>query len=240
MQSLSHVLSTDMPLWPRDPPFQLCDVASFPVDGYLLRQFSMGDHSGTHVNAPNCFIQEGIDVEQLVQERNVLSRIWDCIIIDVSAACRLNPAHLITWDEIAHILEPAFCVLRSRSAGCVFFYTGWSEWFWSRGSEAYVQNEFPGVSHSLAERLLREGIVCMGIDTHGIDGSANSSMSVNVLAAQAHVLVIECMALCQCHCVACEPSRTCRVVLAPMPIRGGTGCPIQVLRLDGSCHSGRS
>ena len=53
--SLSHPITARIPLWPRDPPVVFKDVACLEKDGYFLRRFSMGEHSATHMNAPNSF-----------------------------------------------------------------------------------------------------------------------------------------------------------------------------------------
>ena len=51
-----------MPIWPGDPAVVFTNVATFPNDGYFLRNFSMGEHSATHMNAPNSFHADGEDM----------------------------------------------------------------------------------------------------------------------------------------------------------------------------------
>jgi len=60
--SLSHSISPRIPLWPGDPSVVFEDIASLSKDGYFLRRFSMGEHSATHMNAPNSFYADGIGV----------------------------------------------------------------------------------------------------------------------------------------------------------------------------------
>ncbi len=50
---LSHVIDPKIPQWPCDPPVEFESAAQLEKDGYYLRRFSMGEHSATHVNAPN-------------------------------------------------------------------------------------------------------------------------------------------------------------------------------------------
>ena len=60
--SLDHVIDTKIPLWPGDPPVKFKTVASLEKDGYYLREFSMGEHSATHMNAPNSFHKGGSSI----------------------------------------------------------------------------------------------------------------------------------------------------------------------------------
>ena len=53
---LQHVVSPDIPLWPGDPKVVFKTVATMKKDGYYLRSFTIGEHSATHMNAPNSFI----------------------------------------------------------------------------------------------------------------------------------------------------------------------------------------
>lgn len=52
-----------MPLWPDDPSMVAETVATFSTEGYRLRAFRMGEHSGTHVNAPSSFLPDGVSLE---------------------------------------------------------------------------------------------------------------------------------------------------------------------------------
>jgi hypothetical protein len=53
---LNHVISPQIPLWPGDPRVVFKVVATMKKDGYYLRSFTIGEHSATHMNAPNSFV----------------------------------------------------------------------------------------------------------------------------------------------------------------------------------------
>eukprot|EP00762_Andalucia_godoyi_P003562 ANDGO_04385.mRNA.1 hypothetical protein len=223
MESLSHAFSLDIPLWPGDPVVAFPIISSHERDGYFLRQLCIGEHTGTHLNAPLCFRRDGIDVETLIHKRSVLSTFFSCWILDVSACCTA-PDTLIEWRHLSDSVLDA-----SVFKDClVFFYTGWSEKYWTRGTAAYIGSGFPGISRSLAEHLAAHHILGIGIDTHGTDGSANPSLSVNTYLADQEMLSIECLKLEKTHCSFRSPAT---VVLAPIVLRGGSGCPLQVLKI---------
>jgi hypothetical protein len=60
---LSHVIDPSIPTWPNDPPVEFESVAELENDGYYLRRFSIGEHSGTHLNAPNSFYGDGARID---------------------------------------------------------------------------------------------------------------------------------------------------------------------------------
>ncbi len=61
---LSHLIDTDIPRWIGDPPVEFTSVAELKNDGYYLRRFSLGEHSATHINAPNSFYADCASVDQ--------------------------------------------------------------------------------------------------------------------------------------------------------------------------------
>src|SRR5262245_54164576 len=68
------------PVFPGDAPIKLDFLQSFDTGGKLtLSSFSMGAHSGTHIDAPMHFIKNGASLDQLSLE-NFLGpvRIIDC------------------------------------------------------------------------------------------------------------------------------------------------------------------
>jgi kynurenine formamidase len=72
---LSHVIDPNIPIWQNDPPVEFESVAELEKDGYYLRRFSMGEHSGTHINAPNSFYPDGIGIDSYPSESLVVPAI---------------------------------------------------------------------------------------------------------------------------------------------------------------------
>jgi kynurenine formamidase len=70
---LSHVVHPDMPRWPGDPPVEFASAAQIDADGFFLRRVSLGEHSGTHLNAPAHFFARGADASAIRPERLVLA-----------------------------------------------------------------------------------------------------------------------------------------------------------------------
>ena len=188
---LSQPLHPGIPRWPGDPPPEFLDVAQIQRDGYYLRRFSLGEHSGTHLNAPASFHPGGLSVDAYPAS----SLVAPAVVLDVRTAAAnpdyaLSPAHVLAWEEGHGAIPPGSLVL---------LYTGWQA-KWDRPQEFLGLDDkgvphFPGFSLAAARFLLAERVVAgLGIDTHGVDGGADSTFAVNRLVLEQPRLVLENLA----------------------------------------------
>ena len=53
---LSWPIRPGIPRWPGDPNVEFETVSDLETNGYFLRRFSMGEHSGTHLSVPAGFL----------------------------------------------------------------------------------------------------------------------------------------------------------------------------------------
>ena len=186
---LSHIIKASIPLWQGDPPVEFETVAKLNQDGYYLRKFSIGEHSGTHINAPNTFDTDGISIDQYSPE----SLVMPAIVIDFRSQTEKNFDSVLT---IADILawEKNYDQIPSNCA--VLLYTGWQE-KWDN-PQAFLNPDtqgnlhFPGFSKDAIVYLLNERkIAGVGIDTHGIDGGKDDSFTANKLILKSQGIVLE-------------------------------------------------
>ncbi|WP_084386955.1 cyclase family protein [Anabaena sp. CA = ATCC 33047] len=185
---LSHVIDTDIPQWPGDPPVEFTPVAELQDDGYHLRRFSLGEHSATHINAPNSFYQAGVGIDQYSAQ----SLIVPAVVIDISTAATVNPDYILT---IADVMAWEVQHGEIASGSVVLLYTGWQN-KWSDKNAFFNQDadgimHFPGFGREVTEFLLQgRRIAGVGIDTHGVDSGREQSFTTNrlVLAQQGIVL----------------------------------------------------
>ena len=83
---LSHLIDTDIPKWTGDPPVEFTNVAELENDGYYLRRFSLGEHSATHINAPNSFYDNGVSVDKY----SAASLILPAVVINICRQAAVN------------------------------------------------------------------------------------------------------------------------------------------------------
>ena len=212
--TLTHVLDERIPLWPGDPPFATRSVATLPRDGYNLRAFGMGEHSGTHANAPAAFLPQGTTAE------NLPPLFAPAVVFTLEEEarshprCRLSPRHVEVW-EAAHGRVPAGCI--------ALLHTGWDA-LWSQ-PQRYLAS-WPGFSPQAAELLVARGVAGLGTDTHGLDPCDAGGYPVNTLLATHALWMLECL----CHLDRLPPVGAW-VTGGALPLRGGTGAPAVLVGL---------
>lgn len=221
---LSHVIDTGIPQWPGDPPVEFATVAELSQDGYYLRRFCLGEHSSTHINAPNSFHSFGVGIDQY----SAKSLIVPAIVIDIREAAAIYPDYALTiadilgWEEKYNQISPGSVVL---------LHTGWQDkWldkdaFFNRDAEGTFH--FPGFSRDATVFLLNERqIVGIGIDTHGVDPGQDNSFTTNRLVLEQPRIVLENLTnLDQL------PPQGTTLVIGILRLRDGSGSPAAVLAL---------
>ncbi|ASI99674.1 cyclase family protein [Thermococcus celer] len=76
---LSVPLSEETPVYPDDPPVSIRPWAFIDRDGYYLNVLKLGEHSGTHVDAPAHFVPGGKTVDEMPLEKFI----GEAFVIDV-------------------------------------------------------------------------------------------------------------------------------------------------------------
>jgi kynurenine formamidase len=220
---LSHVVSTKIPLWPGDPKVVFKVVATMKKDGYYLRSFTIGEHSATHMNAPNSFVEGNT---QAITSYAPKQRVMPAAVIDVRGKAAANADYQLTkqdvlgWEAQHGTLAPGTFVI---------MLTGWED-KWG-DPKAFINQDakgnlhFPGFAPATSKWLVSERrIAGVGIDTHGVDPGLDTSYATNTAMADNHLIAIECMAdLDQL------PATGTTLVLAPLQLQNGSGSPLSIM-----------
>lgn len=219
---LSHTIATNIPLWPGDPPVEFETVATFATDGYFLRRFSIGEHSGTHMNAPNSFWENGIGIDAY----SPASRVVSAVVIDVRAKTQANPDYAFTKQDL-FAWEAAHGEVPEGSL--VILYTGWQE-KWGDPVAFFNQDaggglHFPGFAGSTTRFLLNHrGIAGVGIDTHGADPGQDVNYATNTQVLERNGIVLECLTNLDKL-----PPKGTTLVLGALALKDGSGTPLSVM-----------
>jgi kynurenine formamidase len=219
---LTHKIHPDIPIWPDDPPVQFETVTQIEKSGYFLRRFSMGEHSGTHINAPNSFDLGGASIDTYPPQ----SLVAPAIVIDIRDKSFVNPDYTLTIDDILNweqqhgFIEPGNIIILD---------TGWQEkWgddraFFNRDDRGICH--FPGFGKAATKFLLEERLIAgVGTDTHGVDSGQDESFATNKLVLAKQGIVLENLAnLDQL------PAVGITLVIGILRLLGGSGSPVSVL-----------
>ena len=230
---LSRAIHPVMPIWPGDPAVQFettarLDPARSGQEGYYLRRFAMGEHTGTHLSAPSCFYADGLTIDAYPPE----SLVAPAVVIDLRQKALGRPDYVFSRRDLQ---EWEGRHGRIPSGSVVLAHTGWGE-KWDDPSEYLGEYQgqkpgpglhFPGFGIDAARFLLEQrGIAGLGIDTHGVDPGQDSSFAVSkLLLQQPRIVLANLTGLDQL------PPTGTTLVIGILRLRGGSGSPASVMAL---------
>lgn len=219
---LSHIIDSNMPHWPGDPPTGFQPHAAIATDGFYLRQLTIGEHSGTHMNAAKTFDETAAGIDDYCASQLVLPM----VVIDLrdraaaDADYVLTIADLQTWELENGAIAPG---------SLVALWTGWqAKWpdpiaFFNQDDRG--QLHFPGFGEAATRFLLAErAIAGVGTDTHGVDPGCEATFATNQLVLAAGGIVLENLT----NLDRLLPQGT-TIAIGRLPLRGGSGSPVSVL-----------
>jgi arylformamidase len=194
-------ISPNLPVWRGDPKVRL-ERSRF-VDGdnvvHTLRM-RLGNHTGTHVDAPRHMLDDGETLDRIPIER------WlgpaRVVAIDAPA---IGPAELAAVD-----LEGVDKVLfKTRNAGKLH--------------DPEFDPDFVALEPDGAEYLVARGVRLVGIDYLGIEAFASPDFATHHILLGAGVLIIEGLDL------AAVPPGDYELLCLPLLIEAGDGAPARVI-----------
>lgn len=230
LSSATPVLPLPEPMAPI-PPFRLIEQARFDERGQTSYQNEIrtGEHVGTHFDAPCHWItgQEHGDVSMVPVERMIAP----AVVIDCSTEAAADPDFLL---EVEHIEEWQRNNGPLPDGGWLIYRTGWD----ARSSDqaAFLNADengphTPGVSPNCARWLAHEtSLIGLGVETVGTDAGQAFGFDPE-FPAHTYLLGAGKYGLTQLQNVAQLPVTGAVLVVAPLPIVGGSGSPARVLAL---------
>ena len=219
---LTLPLGPETVMWPGETaPFAEV-VETVKHDGNYARRVHLSEHSGTHVDAPNHFVEGG----QAVTDLPLQTLISPAVVIDASVDINgngdavLELATVKAWEE-KHGVIPAGCVVLLR--------TGWEDLYdqpqrYGAGPDGL---HFPGFGVEAASYLVECGVVGIGIDTLGIDAGADLDFPVHRdVTLPKQVWHIENLTNLKSL-----PATGALVFIGVLPLVDGSGSPARILAL---------
>jgi arylformamidase len=166
INDLTRTISPDMAVYPGDPQPEFDPYATIKGNKANVTRIMLGSHTGTHVDAPWHFLQEGnsIDTEPLDKF------IGEAVIIDASGRNSIS-ANDFSGNDI-------------RSNDIVLIST-------NSGDRL---TDFAYLEVSAAEWLVERGIKCVGIDTSSVEKYGRKDAPVHKMLLACNVGIIENLA----------------------------------------------
>ena len=143
---ISVTVSADLPVWPGDPPVSIESVAKIEDGANAnVSRIAMGVHTGTHVDAPFHFMNDGSTVEHLPLD----------LLTGPSYVLELPGVNIITSSVLKQAVIPSGTLrllIKTDNSG-----------YWKDIGAAF-QTGFTGISSDGAEYLVNLGVRLIGMD----------------------------------------------------------------------------
>lgn len=208
---LTLTISKNLPIFPGSPMPQFIPWYTIYKDGYNLELLFLSSHSGTHIDAPFHFINNG----QKIHEIPVSRFINDAILIKLRK--RANQA--ITKNDIINF-EKKYEIIHKNAT--IIFETGWQKNLKSK----YYFEKNPGLSISAAQYLASKKINLVGIDSPSIDVGTKKQFPVHQILSQNNILIVENLANLEKI-----PKNHFKLVVLPLKLKDATGSPVRAIAL---------
>jgi kynurenine formamidase len=219
---LTHTHSPEFPTFFDTPGVTLKPLKTFKPDGFNLNEWTVLEHSGTHIDAPIHFAETGAGPDTLPVSQLVVP----LAVVDVrkqaaaNADYQLTPADLRSWERRFG---------RLPRGACVALNSGWAAHV---GSPRFVGKDaqglhFPGFHPEAADWLLKERrIAGIAVDTLSLDYGASKDFKTHYAWLPTGRWGLECVASLDQ-----VPPRGATLVVGAPKIRGATGGPTRLLAL---------
>lgn len=216
---LSHTLEEDIPVWPTHARFGHILYESYEW-GDVATQYalSMGEHTGTHMDAPLHFIRSGpahYGIDKVPLDR-LVGRAATITVPQLPPGDLLTAAHIEEW-------EGKNGPIRARDR--VLFRYGWDE-RWAVGAEgrSFVE-DWPGLGEDAAVYLVEKGISLVDCDTLAVDAFGSEENPAHYALLGNEVYIVENLKNLD------KLPPFCFFMAFPLKVKGGSGSPVRAVGL---------
>lgn len=211
---LSHPVDDDTPVYPGDPVARFTPAATVAEDGYNVLHVRMGSQTGTHVDAPFHFLDDGPRIDELPLEMFLAP----AVIVDVRGKA---PHGRIEWSDLAPyagLLGPGRMLV---------LHTGWDE-HW--GTDAYFDHPF--LTGDAAERVVAAGVRTVALDALSLDETVVGGSPADGFAAHFAVLGAGGVIVENLRNLAAVQGPDPILSVLPLRLAGADGAPVRAVAFD--------
>lgn len=182
---LSHTLEENMPVWPTHPRFFHNLMESYVFgDVSCHYQLIVGEHTGTHIDAPLHFVSEGpkhYGIDQVPLEV-MRGRAVTIQAVDTPPNGLLTRHHLEAWEAANG---------RIQAGDVLLIRFGWDKYWALHPEDAKFLADWPGLSENAAEYLVEKGVKLVGTDAIALDVFGTTEHIAHRVLLNHEVLIVE-------------------------------------------------
>ncbi|WP_206607859.1 cyclase family protein [Ferruginivarius sediminum] len=220
---MTHTLHPDFPTYFGKPGLGLDTMARLGDDGFNMNRWSLVEHTGTHMDAPIHFSEDGRTADEVPIEHLVVP----LVVVDIREKADSNPDAQVTPDDLKAWVADHGPI---PDGACVAMNSGWgrfadSEKFRNADDEGTMH--FPGFHIEATQYLLEEtSALGMAVDTLSLDFGRSKDFATHYAWLPTNRWGIECLAnLDQL------PAKGATLIAGGPKIAGATGGPGRMMAL---------
>jgi arylformamidase len=194
-------LTSELPVYPGDPPFEIEAIQRAGEDAFGLSRMSLGTHTGTHVDAPAHFVPGGTTIDALAPE--IL--MGKTRVVEILARERIEREDLEDQD----LRDDLRILLKTRMSGQM--------------TKPRYQEDHLYVSADAAAYVAQAGLKLIGFDYLSIDRPGAADFPAHRALLEAGVVIVEGIDLSE------VPPGEYDMTCLPLRVAGGDGAPARVI-----------
>lgn len=164
-------VSEHVPIYEGDPRVEIESVKSIGGgDNANVSNLCFGAHTGTHIDAPNHFI----DGTRRVEDLDLDKLVGPCRVVELdSSVISIEPSHLAGLDGVERVL------FKTRNSS-----------FWSEPEKGF-RTDFTYLAPESARILADGGVKLVGIDYLSIEKFGSSDFATHITLLEKEVVILE-------------------------------------------------
>jgi len=208
---LTLTISESIPSFPGSPSPQFLPWSTIKDDDYNLELLFLSSHTGTHLDAPYHFENNGAKIHQIPVTR----LIGKGLLIKIKKA----KDQTITKKDLLEFERKNGNI---KNFSSVIFFTDWQK---NLNKKFYFTNN-PGLSKSAADYLVSKKINLVGIDSPSIDLGRNKSFVAHKIFAKNNILIVENLSNLEKI-----PTLDFEFIILPLKLKDATGSPVRAIAI---------
>ena len=201
---ISVTISDDMITWPADPKVEISKMCSIEQGSVCnVTGIKMGAHTGTHIDAPNHFLDDSYTTDNIKLE----DLIGKCIVIESGAE------NLIGIDDV-NKYDYSSCnkvLIKTKNSKML--------------TEGTFNKEFVSIGNDAIKYLIAQNVKLIGIDYLSVE-AFNSDGRVHKEILKNEVIILECIDL------SLIKSGIYELICLPLKLSNSDGAPVRAILRD--------
>jgi kynurenine formamidase len=174
---LTHTFRAGFPVFTFDPPARRT-LVTIPTAGFYSQEWTFGEHSGTHMDAPGHFVIGGRLSPEIAPDELIVP----IVVVDIAERAAADPDAMLLVDDLIRFERGHG---RIPEGALVAMHSGWGakagDPLEFKGGESFPDYHFPGFSVEAALWLVQErNVTAIGVDTLSLDPGNSSTFPVHV------------------------------------------------------------